>query len=296
MATISTTLSTSFLPQRITEIQSQVYDLKNKFKIEKPIKVAIRDFAKSACAKFKDHSIRVPSWMLFKQEDIPSEFIIDDINDPRLYDRSFISRLADWMNTKIREANLSTICRSVDGGVLQWVVMLMKDRDLFEESKAFIIGHETAHLLQEQERIRKGIWQKTGTVIALLLGVLALVAIPLVHVGFAVGLGMVAVTVLSISLIQFKEGQGSGSIDLECERDADMRAASILNNAEGGIHYFNTKRLYHLKMCEVAASSITCHYDKEGNFLSDTKHPPLSDRVAYLRAWQTAHGRSSNVG
>ena len=95
-------------------------------------------------------------WFLFKYNDIPYHFRITDENDPRLFDQNFLNEFASWMNDKIREANLSSICRPVDLGILQIVIRLLRDPTFYEKCRDFSLAHELSHIAhyQKEKRIK----------------------------------------------------------------------------------------------------------------------------------------------
>jgi hypothetical protein len=238
--------------------------------------------------------IKVPSWFLFKYNDIPQNFRITNVNDPRLTDSSFLKAFAAFLNSKISESGLSCICHRADDTTLAKVIRLLRDPVLYEKSKDFILGHELAHSFVNQcikvnlSRRLKEIFSIGGIGYGIFLLFLALALIPLVATTVTVCIATCAVTITVISIGIWIKRSNEKTVPhpnlspIQEEKFADLLAAQILGDAEGGIYYFKTTMIHHL--------AIRCLHKKKfdalGNHLKDTKHPKLSERVEYLQKWQ----------
>ena len=80
---------------------------------------------------------------------------------------------------------------------------------------------------------------------------------------------------------------------MEEEKKADLDAVEMLQDASGGIHYFDTIAKHNILVRQQNLAS-TQSFDAQGNNLNDINHPPLTERVDYLRRWQIEHSSRSN--
>ncbi len=300
MVTSTSSSYSNFANLRLQEIQAKIQNLESKMGIEKSAQLEIVEFKKSPCAHHTGQrdTIDLPSWFLLKYEDIPQRFRITCNDDPRLVDVNFLNDLAGWINRQFQEAGITYLVRRVDYGVLQSTIKLMRDRDLFEKSKEFTLAHELAHLNHFQGREKSFNLHNTQLVVSgagfmggLLLFVLAVSIFPYVSIAVTLVFGGIAATV-SIAAIVNMLNQSTpphNPAAVEEEKLADMDAAEALQDAEGGIYFFENYRSHNLE-CR-ASNRSTSQIDDLGNNLRDTDHPPLTDRIAYLRQWQATRQR-----
>ena len=278
---------------RFVELQTKVRDYEKKMNILNPVDLSIIKFHKSARAKSgRARSVNLPSWYLFKHEDIPDRFRIADLNDRRLVNSAFLNDLAGWMNEKIREMGLTTVCRPVDHGTLQRFIYLLRDPILYEKAKDFVIGHEMAHLSHHQERALHRVYEKLsvgGVMMGIFSLILAVSIAPIVHLTITVCVTGIAIAITGGSaLAWFNRAKESDPVAVEEEKAADLDSAKVLKDAAGGIYYFQSS-IDHLLAIRRSNPSEHRNIDERGNNLKDKDHPPLTDRVAYLRQWQTEH-------
>lgn len=278
---------------RFGELQTKVRDYEKKLNILSPVDLSIIKFHKSACAKYgSGRSVNLPSWYLFKPEDIPPRFRITDLNDRRLVSPAFLDEFAGWMNEKIAEMGLTTVCRSVDRGTLQRVVYLLRDPALYEKAKDFVIGHEMAHLAHFQGRGLERIYQKLS-IVGVMVGIFSLILVvsiaPVVHLTITLCTAGIAIAITGGSALAWFNRAGSVDVSaVEEEKAADLDSAKMLKDASGGIYYFQSTAD---RQQAVRRSNPLAHtnIDERGNNLKDIEHPPLTERVAYLRQWQAEH-------
>src|SRR6267154_3472703 len=82
---------------RVKELNEKLQDSKQKMSLTSKIDLSLIGF-KPAQANITDKIVELPSWFLFKYDDIPPRFIINDINDPRLVNDQFLNEFAAWIN------------------------------------------------------------------------------------------------------------------------------------------------------------------------------------------------------
>ena len=279
------------------ELRQKMRFLESKLGISKPADLSVGAFNSSPCAKFATNSIQIPAWFLFRHDDIPAEFQVANITDPRITDRGFLNTLATWMNHKIGQAGLTTICRPVDLGTLQFFVQLLRDRALYEKCRDFAIGHELAHLahsLQREHAIMlediQASFSAAGITVGIFLLAISVAFLPIINVALTLTVTGIAVVISGVSLIAWVNHTQVLPFpsDTQEEKNADLDSVKALQDARGAIYYFQTSRLRHLALRN-ADSSWASSIDVAGNNLRDTKHPPLSERIAYLQTWQSEH-------
>lgn len=266
--------------------------------IHKRVEVSLCPFAESPHAQLKENVIQLPSWFLLRYDDIPQRFRIDDIDDPRIRDQDFLNDLARWINGKFREAGICHVVRFADYGIFQTVILLLRDRDLFEKSKDFILAHELAHLNHSQveegkfysENMQRSV-SAGGLIGGILLLILALSLIPYVPIAVSLVAGGIGVALCSLPLLRGRSEPARSVCSVAEEKLADMDAVEALQDARGGIYRFETFRLHYLGVRESNPSARN-RVDALGNNLEDRDHPPLTERIAYLRQWQASHQRA----
>lgn len=289
-------IQTSFnYHKRFKEISQKLDLFADELGIRDKISLAIGQFNSRPTALLAENSVQVPFWFLFRYQDVPAQFRLTNINDPRITDDRFLSQLAAWMNQKIVGAGLGAICRPADKEVLQTVLKLLRDPNKYEECKNFVLGHEMAHHAFKQElneaflaQDQCDIFGLGGLVLLIVMYVVAVSIIPLVNVSLTFSL--IGITVMITSAV-FLHAHLRPTIPaiadrLENEKQADLSAARALQNAEGGIYYFESHRLHNLALCNGFVER-SIHYDILGNAIYDKDHPPLTTRIDYLRAYQS---------
>lgn len=240
--------------------------------------------------------IGIPSSYLFKTEDLPSNFLIQDFNDPHLYDEQFLKSFAEGINSLIESANrnqnpdnhfplIKPPKDHSDFRYLRLFLMLLRDPMLFDKCKEFLIGHELCHALENNQSAF--LWLEEGNRITYVagtgvLGGLAFCGLGLVFSRTLRGLSLAGIGAMlsaaTIALTRFGLSKCH-----EIEKNCDLGAIDALNDASGSIYYFETIR--QLCLAEKARNaSLPC--DDQGNFLNDPSHPYLTSRIAYCRQWQ----------
>jgi hypothetical protein len=274
---------------RFEEIKSKIQSLEGQMGVKKRVHLGFCEFNESPCAIFPTNIVKIPAWFLFKYDDIPQRFQIATMDDPRLTDPRFLNEFSDWMNEKLFEAGLSSVVRPIHHGVLQIVIKLMHDPDLYEKSKDFVLGHELAHLDHDQTQLQASL-SLLGITGGIFLFSLALAIIPFVQLTISVTVIAVAV-IVSISSVLGWMNKGGLPVSLpsvEEEKKCDLDSVKALQDANGGIYWFETYRRHNLAFRRQNSASAQ-DIDAWGNDLNDKKHPPWTERIAYLREWQSQH-------
>lgn len=88
---------------RFNEYKTKCNNLKEIYNIKDEIKLDIAAFNSSICANRWTKSISIPISFLLKVEDIPAQFRVSGLEDPRINDENFLRQVAQWLNTKISE-------------------------------------------------------------------------------------------------------------------------------------------------------------------------------------------------
>jgi len=286
---MTTSVSRFNYQERVGEFQTKLRDYERRMNISSPVNLSFIEFHESACAQLLNKSICLPSWFLFKYEDIPERFRIRDMSDPRFNDSRFLNEVAGWMNEKIAELGLTTICRPADREILKNFIYILRDPSLFEKGKDFIIGHELAHLAHFQEGLAIKLYDSIalgGIMAAFFLLFLTVSMAPIVHLGITVGVCGIAIAMTVGGICGSLAHQRHAALSMiEEEKKADLDAVKMLNDAKGGIYYFQSSIDRHLALRR-SSFAAQRDIDERGNNLKDKHHPPLTDRVAYLTQWQ----------
>jgi len=233
---------------RLDEIESKICTLKRKIGVDKIIKLALGQFSESPCAQLKNNTIKLPTWFLFRYDDLPQRFRIANLDDPRLEDLNFLEELAQWMNIKFREAGLLSVISPADYGILQRVIKLMRDRDLYEKSKDFTLGHELAHLnyaqVKQQILYSHNIQEcvsTTGIIGGILLLFITVSMIPFVHLTITLTVGGIAVTVSILAILaRLNKTPPAFPSAKEEEKKPDINVLKALKKEIGGFYFFKT--------------------------------------------------------
>lgn len=285
---------------RLAEIKSKIQNLENRMGVQNRVEVKLCPFAESPHALLRENVIQLPSWFLFRYDDIPERFRLASVDDPRVTNRDFLNDLAGWINGKLQEAGISHLVRPADYGILQSTIMTMRDRELFEKSKDFILGHELAHLNYTQVEQNKFYSDKVqeavfggGLIGGILLMVLSVSLLPYIPIFVSLVAGGIGLALSIGSCVNALKNSSSHSAVTAVaeEKHADLDSADALLDARGGIYRFDTLRIHHLGIRR-ANPAMRDRIDEHGNYLEDTKHPPLTERIAYLRQWQASHQRA----
>lgn len=268
--------------------------------VQNRVEVKLCPFAESPHALLGQNVIGLPSWFLFRYDDIPERFRLASVDDPRVTNRDFLNDLAGWINGKLQEAGISHLVRPADYGILQSTIMTMRDPELFEKSKDFILGHELAHLNHTQVEQNKFYSDKVqeavsgggliGGILLIVLSVSLLPYIPIVVSLVAGGIGLALSIGSCVNALKNPVSPSAVTAVAE-EKHADLDSAEALQDARGGIYRFDTLRVHYLGIRQTNPS-MRNRIDENGNNVEDTKHPPLTERIAYLRRWQALHQRA----
>jgi hypothetical protein len=234
--------------------------------------------------------IGLPSYFLFKSEDIPAQFKIQDINDPRLDDDDFLKNFAEWMNAVNRKYHLPEIDVTRDLYSLKEFLISLRNPDLFEKMKDFLIGHELNHAADENRSVFMALENQEytelltiGVIIGAAILLLSLGLIPFVSLPIVLSLAALGVTMFGASFITLRHGLAKC---VEIEEKCDMGAVKTLKDANGGIYHFENSCLTRLNLRKNKSSGFQ-HIDEKGNNIHDHWHPHSSTRIAYLKQWQT---------
>ncbi len=274
---------------RINEINQRIKFFEKKYGVIKSAELAIGSFQSSA-ALVQKKIVKVPSWFLFHCDDIPSRFRITGPDDPRIVDDPFLKDFGNWLNEKFREFGITQNFQPEKSGqgILQRLLLLLRDRDLFEKAKDFTLGHEMAHFAHCQKSGDKlNIWKLVSDVAFVIGAATTLFAFGLVPFVSSViivsiaGVGFVLFTGAMISFFFYDRSVCAAS--REEEKQADLDAARALQDVQGGIYYFDNSRRFNLAK-RISNPSLNNQFDAKGNNLKDKHHPLLSERIAYLRA------------
>lgn len=240
--------------------------------------------------------IVLPSYYLFKSEDIPSNFKIQDFDDPRLHDEQYLRSFAEWMNAVVqcinedeRNHRLPLIENPKDHNDfrnLRLFLMLLRDPLLFEKSKEHVIAHELCHGLNKNQSLFIFLETKFNSLPAIgILSGLALCGAGMVFAPFTslpIGLSLigsgVALTAATTALTYF-----GFSKCCAIEKKCDLGAVKALKDARGAIYHFEMIR--QLNLCE-KAKNPSLPIDDTGNCIYDVYHPFLTSRISYCREWQ----------
>lgn len=284
MIGVSSTRSSTFsCLSRFHELEQKVGDFQKRLGILDPVLLKISSFHKSPRALSNRQIIKVPSWFLFHYDDIPEQFRIVDCKDPRLLDEAFLHKVAAWMNGKMAQSGFRHSCQSENIGALQNALIHMGDRTLYEKGKDFILGHELTHILQ-------GEMQQNAFRSQILRGLLVFLAncalIPFFGAVFSTGIAVfTALTCSAGAIYYFYRSWDPIPFDaIASEKDADLRSVQILGDATGAIHYFQTSLMKNLLLC-IHNPELRGEFDEKGNNLADKGHPPLTERIAYLKEY-----------
>jgi hypothetical protein len=282
---------------RFNEIKSKIKLFEAKMGVEKNVNLALGEFDTTPCAMLQNNMIKLPTWFLFKYEDIPARFRVVNLDDPRIADNNFLNELAGWMNARFQEAGISSVIRPADHGILQTVIKKMRDQNLYEKCKDFTLCHELSHLnhsqIQQRTYYLNGIQEiisVSGVIGGILLLFLAVAIIPFVELTVTLVVSGIATTVSILAILAWlnKAEPTSSPSAIEEEKHADLDAIEALQDASGGIYLFETHRQQNQAIRRSHPTKIL-YIDEHGNNLKDKNHPPLTERIAYLRQWQSQH-------
>jgi len=170
----------------------------------------------------------------------------------------------------------------------------LRNPNLYEKMKYFLIGHELNHALDENRSIFLALEDQkniNAVAIAIIVGVAVLVLslglIPFVTLPVILGLASFGVVLLATSCISIRYGFGKC---IEIEKKCDMGAVNALKDASGGIYYFENSCLKNLHRRE-KDPSLSNDVDEKGNYLCDFSHPHLTTRIEYLQKWQSEQAK-----
>lgn len=292
------------LQQRKNKLNERVQYLAGKILPEKTIKLKIEPFNETAHqsetithilgGRFpfyeieKLQNVNLPMHYLFKYEDIPFQFRIKDFNDPRLKDEKFLNSFAQWVNSINQQLKLPNIDTKKNICAIKKFLTSLCNEELFEKAHDFVIAHEISHALDKNrssflflENFRNIERLTFATILAAILLIVALAIIPFVNLIIVLSLVGISLVVaggsISIMVVGTKKCRG-------IEKNCDMNAAKVLNDARGGIYHFENSIRRHLGQLE---ENPSLPINPNGDFRLDLVHPRLSERVKYLKKWQS---------
>lgn len=293
------------LDQRTQELNARVQSLVDRIAPGSRLGTVIGSFSSDAAMPVERHfsttfpflelrpvgHIKLPSFCLLKYEDIPLQFRNDHCPNEEQF--------AAWVNTIHQPQQLPELNPSECTDILVKFLISLRDRDLFEKQKDFIIAHEICHTLVENLnpllyfatdrmgevsaftlKIGLGIYT---SLLLVSLGIISSAHWPLIFTSTIIGLAVIGV----LRLVYWH----SLRIRQQIEENCDMQAVRALNDARGGIYYFQNEIAAHIVLRR-SIPSLASAIDHRGNALEDRYHPPLTARVAYLQQWQNQHAQS----
>jgi hypothetical protein len=267
---------------RLNELQTKVQNLGRRIGTNTNIKFEITNSFDSPSASSFSNVIHIPAWFLIKYDDIPATFRLTDTNDPRLGDSRFINQFANWLNGKFSQMGLSTRCPECIE--MQNFVFFVANRETYEKGKDFVLAHEFAHKLYDQNHF----FSKHASLFvffgSLIFGLMIAIAIPFISPAF-----VTASVIASFASMVFGSCYFLATIRNEFmkeEKFADLQAVNLLGDARGAILYFENVLHFNRIARAYLPPSEKQDYDQQGNFLADKYHPLLTERVKYLRQWQ----------
>ncbi len=228
--------------QRFSALESQLSNFGHLMGLKNKVELRIRRCCENASANSRQSRVNVPSWFLFKPEDIPLQFRISSIDDPRLDDENFLASFGRWIEGTLAQAGLEPVGCVHDSLVLQQVVLLLRHPELFEKAKSFVLAHELSHVVYFKGNAigRVGSIDKmalgsivTGVLLFFMgLGIMPVVtkATSLFIGGTAAALATIGTGLLACRSKSFRMLSG-----IEQEKKADLDAARALGTASGGI-------------------------------------------------------------
>lgn len=268
------------LRERYSDLHARVNQLAKRMQVQHLDDLPVKIVEFRTTPYTKNSSIYLSPLFLFRVEDIPLQFHVADLNDPRLSNRQFLREFQTWVNNSLRNAGIKSLCRDSDVTALQQALMLMRDPEGFERIKEFAISHELGHIFIKEQS------NSHTSKAFLLLVVLALVMIAGGALFVAIGpFALIPLIPLSIGISGCVGyfGMKSMSGGIEEEIRADRMAFELLQDARGGIDYFIVARTQNLMNRAVNHHRI----DQLGNYRNSKTHPPLTERIAYLQQWQS---------
>lgn len=206
---------------RIAEYKTKCDNLKNIYNIKDEIKLDVAGFNSGASTNRWTKTVSIPISFLLKVEDIPAQFRVSGLEDPRINDQNFLGQVAQWLNTKVSEG-FGSNSPSVKPSDVQKMFLWMNDPALFEKSKDFVFAHEVAHCTQSlwREVALSAAWIGGGIAITILFLVNPIPSAALIAVTSVMIVAQLA-SVLFLSRFN--------------EKEADLKAAEALKDTSGGI-------------------------------------------------------------
>lgn len=310
------------LQTRKNELIQKIRTIESRLGKTHPCNIQIGKFEASAYADTLKNSMIIPSWYFIKYDEIPANFRINNLDDPRLDNDQFLNDLSAWMEGKIKELGMTSKNASIDSkDTLKFVIRLTRDRDGFEQAKDFLLAHETAHLSHDLCVIGtiNHIIAWAPLVCSLLTVAMTIVLIPYVPFVVVLGVGGGISLTSAIGLLVSKKLQAPFWIAEEKKADQDGIQA-LQRNTRGGVYFFDTMRQHQLKL-KMKALSLVANREppnkwtmkgptlslwdpvgsvknyiawfnnvftalsitEDGDYTLDDVHPPLTERINYLR-------------
>ncbi len=240
----------------------------------------------------------LPSYYFLQFEDIPLHFRVTGFDDPRLQDEQFLQGFWNWLKSAMQINFVHDNAAQFDRYLIREVLVGMQNPALWEGAKDFLLAHEISHrihLHQEQEHqfladANRKYYLTGALVIGCLTCLCMLVGFGLeLSIIVAVASGAVGLTLCSMPCYLFynetykffHRGKHSDVEQLglkrQQEKEADISAIRACQTADGGVYFFNVKRAINLRFYPGQSTP-------QGDDPTDLHHPPLSERVTYLRA------------
>jgi hypothetical protein len=276
---------------RLNELQTKVQTLGKKIGTNINVKFEItHSLDGPSASSFVSNVIYIPAWFLIKYEDIPAAFRLNHANDPRLTDLHFINQFVSWLNEKFAQMGLSI--RYSKGIDIQELIFFAANRETYDKGKDFVLAHEFAHKLHDRNH-----FCSHHSNLILFLGSQAFAVMVMITSHLAFPAFETTSAIASFASIFFGTGYFFATYQSHCineEKLADIDAVKLLEETAGAILYFQNALLFN-QMYRARIPSEKQLFDDQGNFLADTYHPLLTERIKYVLQWQAEHAQQPIV-
>ncbi|MBI2809794.1 MAG: M48 family metalloprotease [Candidatus Melainabacteria bacterium] len=224
---------------------------------------------------------------MLNYEEIPLEFRNINLNDDKTVELQ-LDKFAKWLTALSEKTGHPLTFERKDLKLLIWH---LRSREVFEKSNDFVIAHEMSHLIEgnmpDQNLILKG-----AKITGIALTVLSLVLIPFVNIGIATALIITALTITILATLILRKQMEHAR---QCEKNCDISAAKVLKDIDGGMHTFESERLYTLSLRNLLPSCLKWFLNEQGNNTYDDTHPLLTERIDYLKKWKEDNLGANNL-
>jgi peptidase M48-like protein len=226
-------------------------------------------------------SISLPYLFLIKTSDIPEEFRISGLSDPRLQSDDFIQKVADW-TYKFFGKQVKKPLTLLEKETLKIFLLYIQDPEQSENAKEFVLAHEIGHLFHQHGEGAPELFSLATLFKATSLILLVSLATLLCPVQFLWAvLGISAALTAGFVMLLIREMHRSRSF----EKEADLVAAKFSERARrGGIYLFETF-IKGQKQSRDRHMGLRFLFSADGNNRAlYFTHPSETERIGYLKA------------